>query len=76
MVCRFGPGSNRVRRRVKSVLEEATLSMEHRRELVIEALRENPELSNREIGRRLDVGHETVRQLRLKIQNNQVVLSA
>ena len=66
----------RVRRRIKSVLEEAPLSMERRRELVIEALRENPELSNREIGRRLDVGYETVRRLRLKMQNNQGVLSA
>ncbi len=72
----LGLDPTRVRRRVKSVLEEAPLSLERRRELVIEALRENPELSNLEIGRRLDVGYETVRQLRLKMQNNQVVLSS
>ncbi len=51
-----GLDSTRVRRRVKSILEEAPLSMERRRELVIEALRENPELSNREIGRRIGCG--------------------
>lgn len=64
----------RARRRVKSVLERAPLSRQSRREPVLQALRENPHLSNREIGRRLDVEYETVRRWRLKIQEAELPL--
>ncbi len=46
---------------------ETCLSKEQRRELILKTLQEHPELSNREIGWRLKVNYETVRQLRMKL---------
>ena len=42
----------------------APVTRKRRRELVIQALTENPGLSNRELGRRLKVNYETVRRVR------------
>ncbi len=46
---------------------ETCLSREQRRELILKALQEHPGLSHRELGRRLEVSYETVRQLRMKL---------
>ena len=52
---------------LKKAIEAASGSKEQRRELILKTLQERPELSNREIGRRLEVNYETVRQLRMKL---------
>lgn len=52
---------------LKKALKTAPLTKKHRRELIIQAHRENPELSNREIGRRLKVNYEVVRQMRARM---------
>jgi len=46
---------------------ETCLSKEQRRELILKTIQEHPELSNRELGRRLEVNYETVRQLRIQL---------
>ena len=56
----------RARRGLKKAIGAAPVTRERRRELVIQALRDNPQLSNREIGRRVGCNYEMVRQLRMK----------
>jgi len=57
----------RARKGLKKAIQVAPVTKMRRRELVIQALRENPELSNREIGRRVGCNYEMVRQVRLKL---------
>ncbi len=52
---------------LKKAIEAASGSKEQRRELILKALQEHPGLSNRELGRRLEVNYEMVRQLRMKM---------
>ncbi len=49
---------------LKKALRTAPVTKKRRNELITQALSENPELSNREIGRRLKVNYATVRQIR------------
>ncbi len=66
--CRaYGVCPVRARKGLKKAIGTAPLTRKRRRELVIQALRENPELSNREIGRRLGCNYEMVRQVRMKL---------
>ena len=66
--CRvYGVCPVRARKGLKKAMRAAPVTRKHRRELVIQALRENPELSNREIGRRLKVNYEAVRQMRSRM---------
>ena len=61
--CRvYGVCPVRARKGLKRAIGGAPVTRKRRRELVIQALRENPQLSNREIGRRLKVNYETVRR--------------
>ncbi len=65
MWCRaYGVCPTRARKGLRTAIGAAPLTRKRRRELIIQALRENPELSNREIGRRLKVNYETVRRYR------------
>lgn len=69
MWCRaYGVCPIRARKGLQEAIQGAPLTKKRRRELVIQALRENPELSSREIGRHLKVNYETVRRFRLKMQ--------
>jgi len=66
MWCRaYGVCPVRARKGLKRAIRAAPLTRKRRRELVIQALRENPELSNREIGRRVGVNYEMVRLMRM-----------
>jgi len=66
--CRFlGMEADLARDCLEKEIETASPSKEQRRELILKALQEHPELSNREIGRRLKVNYETVRGLRMKL---------
>ncbi len=56
------------RKGLKKAIQAAPVTKKRRRELVIQALRENPELSNKEIGRRLKVNYETVRSWRASLK--------
>lgn len=70
MWCRaYGVCPGRARKGLQKAIGAAPLTRKRRRELVIQALRDNPELSNREIGRRLKVNYEVVRQLRMKLSS-------
>ncbi len=60
----YGIEADLARDCLKKAIETASGSREQRRELILKALQENPELSNREIGRRLEVNYETVRRYR------------
>ena len=65
--CRaYGVCPVRARKGLKKAIRAAPVTKRRRQELVIQALRENPELSNREIGRRLKVNYEMVRRVRLQ----------
>ncbi len=67
MWCRaYGVCPVRARKGLRKAIRAAPLTRKRRRELIIQALRDNPELSNREIGRRLKVNYETVRRWRAK----------
>ncbi len=67
--CRaYGVCPVQARKGLRKAIGSAPLTRKRRRELVIQALRENPELSNRELGRRLKVNYETVRRMRLKLR--------
>lgn len=69
MWCRaYGVCPVRARKGLRKAMGAAPLTKKRRRELVIQALRESPELSNRELGRRLKVNYEVVRQVRLKLR--------
>lgn len=62
--CRvYGVCPVRARKGLRKAIRAAPLTTKRRRELVIQALRENPELSNREIGRRLKVNYEVIRRV-------------
>ncbi len=50
---------------LKKAIRTAPVTRRRRRELVIQTLTEHPELSNREIGRRLKVNYATVRRVRM-----------
>ena len=63
--CRaYGVSPARARKGLMKAIQGAPASGARRRDLIIQALRKNPELSNREIGRRLKVNYETVRLAR------------
>ena len=65
--CRvYGVCPVRARKGLRKAIGAAPVTRKRRQELVIQALRENPEMSNREIGRRLKVNYETVRRVRLQ----------
>ncbi len=67
MWCRaYGVCPVRARKGLRKAIGAAPLTRKRRRELVIQALKEAPHLSNREIGRRLKVNYETVRRVRLQ----------
>ncbi len=65
--CVYGVCPARARQRMRKALRAAPVTRKCRQELIIQALIDHPELSNREIGRRLKVNYETVRQARLKL---------
>ncbi len=52
---------------LKKALRTAPVTKRRRRELITQVLTEHPELSNREIGRRLECQYETVRQIRKRM---------
>ena len=64
----YGVCPVRARRGLKKAIGAAPVTKQRRQELVIRALRENPELSNREIGRRVGVNYEMVRSWRAKLK--------
>ena len=52
---------------LEKAIERAPVTRRRRRELVIQALTEHPELSNREIGRRLGCSYATVGGVRKRM---------
>ncbi len=67
MWCRaYGVCPVRARKGLRKAIGAAPVTRARRRELVIQALRDNPKLSNREIGRRLKVNYQVVRRVRLQ----------
>ena len=66
--CRvYGVSPTIARQELRKAIRTAPVTRRRRRELVIQALTEHPELSNREIGRRLKVNYEAVRRYRLEL---------
>ena len=66
--CRaYGVCPVRARQRMRKAIRKAPVTRERRQELVVQAIRENPELSNREIGQRVGCNYETVRQVRINL---------
>ncbi len=66
--CRaYGVCPVRARKGLKKAMGAAPVTRKRRRELIIQAIRENPGLSNREIGRRVGVNYEMVRNCRAKL---------
>ena len=63
----YGVEADLARNFLKRAIETASGSKERRRELILKTSQEHPELSNREIGRRVKVNYETVRQLRIQL---------
>ena len=68
MWCRaYGVCPVRARRGLRKAIQAAPVTRKRRRELVTQSLKETPHLSNREIGRRLKVNYEMVRNCRAKL---------
>ena len=55
------------RQELGQAIKTAPVTKKRREELITHALRESPELNNREIGRRLKVNYATVRQIRKRM---------
>ena len=63
----YGIPPKHARRHLDKALKSVCITREQRRLMILEALKQEPHLSNREIGRRLGVGYEAVRQVRMKL---------
>ena len=60
----YGVSPAIARQELRKAIRTAPVTLKLRKELIAQALTENPELSNREIGRRLQVNYESVRRVR------------
>ena len=66
--CRtYGISPTLARRELEKAIKTAPVTKKRRKELITQTLRESPELSNREIGRRLGCNYAAVRQVRLRM---------
>lgn len=63
----YGVSPALARQTLGQAIKTAPVTKKRRRELILQALTENPKLSNREIGRRLGCNYEAVRQARKRM---------